>query len=62
MTRQEIRKVIKETMVKKKISDRELSRKSDVSVQAIQRFLAARDEVSTPVIMRLLKALEIDTH
>ncbi|NLX12169.1 MAG: helix-turn-helix transcriptional regulator [Phycisphaerales bacterium] len=62
MTRQQIRTVITETMKKKNISDRDLSRKSDVSVQAIQRFLAARDEVSTPVIMRLLKALEIDTR
>ncbi len=49
-------------MNKKNISERELSRKAEVSVQAIQRFLANRDEVSTPVIMRLLKALEIDTR
>lgn len=62
MNRAEIRQTIKDTCKQKGWDFRRLSRESGVSMNAIERFVAGRDQVSTPVIMRLFKALGIETR
>ena len=60
MAHEKIREKIKRTCEQKHWSPMDLSRKSEVSPEAIRRFIAGRGEVSTRVIVRLCKALDLD--
>lgn len=56
------RELIQTTCKQKGWSVMELARKSEVSPEAIRRFVAGRGEVSTRVVFQLLKALNIDPN
>jgi len=60
MAHEKIRETIRRTCEQRQWSPLDLARRSEVSPEAIRRFIAGRDEVSTRVVVRLCKALDLD--
>lgn len=62
MTLQRAREAIRTACQAKGWQVMDLARKSEVSPEAIRRFVSGRGEISSRVLYRLLKALEIDPN
>jgi ribosome-binding protein aMBF1 (putative translation factor) len=60
MHHDKIRQAIRKGCELKGWSVMDLAAKSEVSPEAIRRYMTARGEISTQVIVRLLKSLGID--
>lgn len=60
MTPQQAREAIKNACTAKGWSVLDLARHSNVSPEAIRRYITGRGEISTRVVFRLLKALGLD--
>jgi len=60
MTRDEIRRKIKEVCKQKGWSVADLSRKSKISQRAIAGFLEGRERVSPQVLYKLCQSLSLD--
>lgn len=60
MTVDKARTAIKTACQQKGWQVMDLARKSEVSPEAIRRFMSGRGELSTRVLYRLLKAVDID--
>jgi transcriptional regulator with XRE-family HTH domain len=60
MAHEKIREAIKRACEQRHWSPLDLSRRSQVSPEAIRRFINGRGEVSTRVIVQLCKALDLD--
>jgi len=60
VTPQQARQAIKDGCTAKGWSVMDLARHSNVSPEAIRRYVTGRGEVSTQVVFRLLKALGVD--
>jgi ribosome-binding protein aMBF1 (putative translation factor) len=54
------REAIKKACEQKGWNVMDLARKTEISPEAIRRFIAGRGEVSTRVIVRMAKALDLD--
>lgn len=62
MTADKARAAIKAACEQRGWSAMDLARHSQVSPEAIRRFITGRGEISTRVLVRLLNALNIDTR
>ncbi|MBI4578246.1 MAG: helix-turn-helix transcriptional regulator [Planctomycetes bacterium] len=60
MEKERIRQAIRTGCERKDWSVMDLASRSQVSPEAIRRFISGRGEISTRVIVRLLQALGID--
>lgn len=60
MEQEKIRRAIREGCNRKKWSVMDLAGRSQVSPEAIRRFMNGRGEVSTRVLVRLLQTLDVD--
>ena len=62
VTPQQARQAIKDTCTAKGWNVMDLARHSQVSPEAIRRYINSTGEISTQVVFRLLKALGIDPN
>jgi transcriptional regulator with XRE-family HTH domain len=60
MHHDKIRIAIRKGCERKKWSVMDLAARSEVSPEAIRRYMMSRGEVSTRVLVRLLKVLDVD--
>lgn len=60
MTPQQARQAVKDACTAKGWSVMDLARHSNVSPEAIRRYVSGQGQISTRVVFRLLKALGLD--
>ena len=61
MTKNETRRAIRAACEKRGWSAMDLARRTQVSSEAIRRFVTGSGDISSPVLTRLLKALDLDS-